>query len=281
MSKEKENTLSNYLPINRKLFQHQLWKEERTYSRFEAWLDLIQAARFEDTEAKMLIGNKMVKWNRGQLPASLRFLATRWQWSTKKVTSFMDLLESEKMAVRETVKETGQTIITICNYESYNVKGEKKKQQEKQDGNTLETAWKQDGNKTNKEEESKERKEDLPAPVPVYAPEEKEMFKSFIGWIDKNAPTVNKMKIPFTIDEYLKLRKKIPKDRVTNLLLKMHNWKPLLQKNQSAYLTILNWAERPDREPAPQNNGTVIDIQKHKSEAERLLEKQRLVLAEK
>ena len=48
-----------YIPISRRLFEHQLWCEERIYSRFEAWLDLIQSARFEDT--KQLIGNRFIE----------------------------------------------------------------------------------------------------------------------------------------------------------------------------------------------------------------------------
>ena len=107
-----------YIPISRRLFEHQLWCEERIYSRFEAWLDLIQSARFEDT--KQLIGNRFIEVKRGQILASLRFLAGRWQWSTKKVNSFLDLLIQDKMIIKETPKETGQTVITICNYDKYN-----------------------------------------------------------------------------------------------------------------------------------------------------------------
>lgn len=56
-----------YIPISRRLFEHQLWCEERIYSRFEAWLDLIQSARFEDT--KQLIGNRFIEVKRGQILA--------------------------------------------------------------------------------------------------------------------------------------------------------------------------------------------------------------------
>jgi hypothetical protein len=238
-----ENKLTNYLPVNRKLFQHSLWKEQRTYSKFEAWLDLLQNARFESSEAKMLIGCKMVKWGRGQMPASLRFLATRWDWSTKKVTSFLSLLESEKMIKKETVKETGQTIITICKYDSYNVQGEYKKQQKKQEGNSEETARKHEGNETNKEEEYKEG--ELPAGEPEHSPEVINKFNAFTKWIAENAPRVNQLKKPFTIDEYLKAREKIPNlEQMTKLLLKMQNWSPLLKNNQSSYLTLLSWYER-------------------------------------
>ena len=107
-----------YIPISRRLFEHPFWCEERVFSRFEAWLDIVQSARFEDT--KQLIGNRFIEVKRGQMLVSLRFLAGRWQWSTKKVNSFLDLLIQDKMIIKETPKETGQTVITICNYDKYN-----------------------------------------------------------------------------------------------------------------------------------------------------------------
>ena len=138
-----------YIPISRRLFEHQLWCEERIYSRFEAWLDLIQSARFEDT--KQLIGNRFIEVKRGQILASLRFLAGRWQWSTKKVNSFLDLLIQDKMIIKETPKETGQTVITICNYDKYNSQIIQEETEKKQQGNTKETPRKQQGNKVNKD----------------------------------------------------------------------------------------------------------------------------------
>ena len=138
-----------YIPISRRLFEHQLWCEERIYSRFEAWLDLIQSARFEDT--KQLIGNRFIEVKRGQILASLRFLAGRWQWSTKKVNSFLDLLIQDKMIIKETPKETGQTVITICNYDKYNSQIIREETEKKQQGNTKETPRKQQGNKVNKD----------------------------------------------------------------------------------------------------------------------------------
>lgn len=151
-----------YIPISRRLFEHPFWCEERIYSRFEAWLDLIQSARFEDT--KQLIGNRMIEVKRGQALVSLRFLAGRWQWSTKKVNAFLDLLIQDKMITKETPKETGQTVITICNYDKYNEVTEKRKHKKKQEGNTKETGRKQEGNENNKE--YKENKDNNIPPTP-------------------------------------------------------------------------------------------------------------------
>ena len=137
----KDELLTNFIPINRKLFEHHLWCEEREYSRFEAWLYLLKEARFEDT--KLLNKGKLVLIKRGQVYASIRFLATAFGWSTKKAGNFLQILEADKMISRETVKETGQTMISICNYDKYNIVIQKretpKETGRKQRGNSEET----------------------------------------------------------------------------------------------------------------------------------------------
>lgn len=140
MAKRKE-ALSNFIPISRKLFEHHLWCEDREYSRFEAWLFLLKEARFEDT--KVLDKGKLVIVKRGQIYASIRFLATAFGWSTKKVGNYIKILEGDEMVKKETVKETGQNIITICNYDKYNTilsdKETQNETQRKQQGNAEET----------------------------------------------------------------------------------------------------------------------------------------------
>lgn len=153
-----------YIPISRRIFEHPFWCEDRVFSRFEAWLDIVQSARFEDT--KQLIGNRFIEVKRGQTLVSLRFLAGRWQWSTKKVNSFIDLLIQDKMIIKETPKETGQTVITICNYDKYNFISQELETARKQQGNTKETLRKQQGNKINKDNKENKLKENNIPPTP-------------------------------------------------------------------------------------------------------------------
>lgn len=186
-----------YIPISRKLFEHPFWCELRVYSRFEAWFDLLQSARFEDT--KQLISGRLVKVKRGQVPISLRFLANRWGWSPKKVNTFLELLILDKMITKETGKETGQTVVTICNYDRYNSNSDKRKQGRKQPGNTEETVKKQMGNsketsgkqqgnteETNKKKENKGNKGNN-NPLPLF-PEldfvSEEFREAFSLWLD-------------------------------------------------------------------------------------------------
>lgn len=72
----------------------------------------------------------------------------------------------------------------------------------------------------------------------------REGFEKFQKWILKKAPNVAKMKEPFTIDQYLETKEKFKAEETEKILVEMHNYKPLLQKNISAFLTMSNWLER-------------------------------------
>lgn len=65
------------------------------------------------------------------------------------------------MITKETLKETPQTIVTICNYDRYNLNSGSRKQGKKQQGNSEETPEKQSGNteETNKNKGNKGKKE--------------------------------------------------------------------------------------------------------------------------
>ena len=81
--------------------------------------------------------------------------------------------------------------------------------------------------------------------APVIVSEDEKKFLLFSEWIKKWAPNVAKMKEPFTLEQYLKIKAKgYTPEEVQDLLRTMHNWKPLLAKNVSAYLTFENWKRK-------------------------------------
>lgn len=133
----KTQIMSNFIPISRRLFRHQLWNEERQFSRFEAWIYLLKEARFENT--KLYDRNKVVEVKRGQIYASVRFLSQAFGWSTKKTLNFIKLLQADGMVSKEIVAETGQMRLTICNYERYNTPDANTKHHEQHTRNTADT----------------------------------------------------------------------------------------------------------------------------------------------
>ena len=106
-----------YIRINRKLFDHEFWQENRVYSRAEAWIDLIQLASFTPINKRMIDG-VLVTWGRGEYPVSYRFLSHRWNWSVHKVRIFIDLLKEAQQVAMTTARRT--TILNLCKYDVYN-----------------------------------------------------------------------------------------------------------------------------------------------------------------
>lgn len=95
-----------------------MWNEARTFSSCEAWLDLIQSARFEATPRMESIGGREVSYTRGQYPASIRFLSKRWHWTERRVRTFLSFLKRENMIILS--QDQGMNIITLVKYNDYN-----------------------------------------------------------------------------------------------------------------------------------------------------------------
>lgn len=201
-----EKALS-YIPLKRSFFNHFLWKEQRTFSKCEAWLDLIQLARFEQSEAKELIGGKLIRWKRGQLVASIRFLAQRWTWGKHKVEDFIKMLKEERMIAIDSSQ--GQTVITLLNYEMHNGerqgrgqhRGHRKPPQSSisgeqgdSNGESQGTSGGQAGDKTNKD--NKENNEE--SLLGAAAPELPENFKAWTKQQFKQSISENKNELMAT-----------------------------------------------------------------------------------
>ncbi len=138
----KENLDKGYMKIYRSMFDHKFWTEKRQFSRHEAWLFLIKEARYKEGQSERMINNKPIKWGRGELVASVRYLKNAWGWkSNKKVETFLKLLKKESMVV--TNIRRGVTVITICKYETYNSEETARRQQ----GDGEETARRQNSKK--------------------------------------------------------------------------------------------------------------------------------------
>ena len=92
---------------------HWVWQDA---DRLKWWLYLLLNAQWEDT--RVVCGNQLVEVKRGQLLQSVRNLAKIWGVCKNKAFNFIELLQNDGMI---TVHQEGHniTIITICNYESY------------------------------------------------------------------------------------------------------------------------------------------------------------------
>ena len=57
-------------------------------------------------------------------------------------------------------------------------------------------------------------------------------------------PRIMKMEQPLTLEEARTLKGKYDSDMLKQIMHEMENWKPLLKKSVSAYMTIINWCNR-------------------------------------
>ncbi|HCX9883224.1 replication protein DnaD [Staphylococcus aureus] len=107
--------MTGWISIDRSIQNHWLFKEKRTFSKFEAWLYLLMEANH--SKAKVPIGNQIVTVERGQRLTSILTLSDLFNWSRFKVKTFLDLLESDGMLEVKTTSK--YTLITIVNYDFY------------------------------------------------------------------------------------------------------------------------------------------------------------------
>jgi hypothetical protein len=89
-----------------------------------AFIDLIMECQWEN--GTVLNGGKRMEIKRGQVVGAVSWLAHRWNWTPMAVRIWLDKLENDEMIARhvpgaESNKHRGKvaTIITLCNYDTY------------------------------------------------------------------------------------------------------------------------------------------------------------------
>jgi hypothetical protein len=107
-----EKDMSGWIKLHRDIQTHWVWDNP---DYLKAWLDMCMMANHK--ARKELINDNVVNIPRGSFDASYRFLETRWKWSRNRVRRFIDALKTDTMV--DTATDTGQTVITICKYGTY------------------------------------------------------------------------------------------------------------------------------------------------------------------
>lgn len=83
---------NGFIFIPREFLDGSIWKEKRAYSEALALIDLHMMARYGAGPAEVVVANRRVRVEHGQLVASLRYLGSRWRWSVGRVRRFVALL---------------------------------------------------------------------------------------------------------------------------------------------------------------------------------------------
>jgi hypothetical protein len=74
-----------------------------------------------------------------------------------------------------------------------------------------------------------------------------------VKWLAENCKEVSRMKKPLTNDEAAKLVADFTKEEIKDTFLNMENYKPLLTKSVSAYLTCRKWISRDRKDNKDKN----------------------------
>ena len=116
---------SGWFKLHRKIFNHPMWEENREFSKFEAWIDILQMVSYKEKN-KMYLSGQLCEWGRGQYPISISFLCERWNWTPKKVRTYLKRAEQNKQI---SLFRAGKwTMLTVCKYDSYQSEGQEEGQ---------------------------------------------------------------------------------------------------------------------------------------------------------
>lgn len=155
--------MCGYVKMYRSLTEH--WLADQP-AKLGWWLLLILKASHKDIQVST--GSQIINLKRGQIVASLSFLAALWKTSKTTADRFLDMLVKNGMVQRCT--EHKLTIITICNYDRYQGEENGKRNDSSDDSSD------DDGTMMGTKQECKECKEDNIYSSNQYAREE------ILGW---------------------------------------------------------------------------------------------------
>ena len=110
-----------WISLNRQVTDNWIWKD-KPYAKGQAWIDIL--LRVNHKANKVPIGNQIIEVNEGETIWSIEDMANCWGWSRKKVSNFLNILETE---MQITQKRTSKyTLVTVVNWGLYQNKEQQK-----------------------------------------------------------------------------------------------------------------------------------------------------------
>ena len=107
--------MPGYISLHRDIQKNWLYEEDRTFSRYEAWLDILM--RVNHAEGKVTHNGSVETVLRGSTIWSMGGMEKHWKWSNSKLRAFLKRLENDGMiAAKSTTKKT---YLTVINYDIY------------------------------------------------------------------------------------------------------------------------------------------------------------------
>lgn len=146
--------MQGWIKLHRQIQDHWLYQENRKFSKYEAWLDLLMMVNHEDK--KVVIGSEVIEVKRGQRITSIRKMCDKWGWSNTKVTQFLILLQNEGMI--HLISDNKKSLISINNYDFYQSNEDKKATQNRHGNDEKQTQKHTNKNDKELKNEKEEKK---------------------------------------------------------------------------------------------------------------------------
>lgn len=122
LPEERKQELSKgFIKIPRAFFESGLWREKRKFSHAEAFLDIIEAARFGEEPSREFIKQKPLICRQGECLKCYETWAKRWNVDKTKARRMVKNLE--KLGLILITNEGVTTRISVCNYHDLHGKG--------------------------------------------------------------------------------------------------------------------------------------------------------------
>ena len=176
-----------YIKLWRKTMETDFWTERREFSKFEAWIDMLMDANFQERE--VVIGFESFKVKRGECLKSYEGWAKRWNWSRTKAYRYVTLLvRLRRVSVMKVT--TKATHLSICNYSKYQDVRNASETQAERKRNASETQM-----CAPKEEEEGKKKNKSNTVSVLYTQEFEEFWKAYPRKVGKGSAFVEWKKI--------------------------------------------------------------------------------------
>lgn len=241
--------MDGWISLHRKIRDNGLYPKNREFTKFEAWIDLLLIVNH--TENDCLIGNEIYKCKRGQSVRSIETYQKLWNWTRQQVRSFLKLLQNNSMIELKTTTKT--TILTICNYDKYQIQQPTNNQQitnEQPTNNQQITINNNDNNDNNENNDNNKNRKNLKI-FEFYQNEidnnknslQIDKYKYLVNYFKEKAPGYLKLNEQLNYADFYKLLSKCEAKNI--YLIDMFNIglnSPKTLKNKkSIYLTVNNW----------------------------------------
>lgn len=215
--------LQGYIKLYRQIQENWLWQERRTFSKAEAWIDILLMVNHSDN--KVPLGNELIPVKKGSRIISIRQLCEKWNWSNTKVITFLKMLQADGMITYKS--DTKKTVLSVVNWDLYQC-GNDTETSRKRHGNVTKTTRKHTNNNDKNENNDENDKEICTSIFETYT---------------------NNPELLQTLNDFLKMRKVIKKEmteRAIKSLLKKLDKFASTDEGKIAILEqsiISNWAD--------------------------------------